>query len=202
MLNEATWNFVRQHLDDDVRRLALQVRPEQGVDLKQALQQIEGRQLTRQKLPTISRQADWLFPPRLNIEQCSSETTAAYKASLLQGQTLVDLTGGFGIDCYVVSRRFRHTDYVEQNPALTELVRHNFSCRPDITLHQADSTDFLSRLTHADCIMIDPARRDDRGRKVAALSDCTPDVCALMPQLLQKADRILLKLSPMLDIQQ
>ena len=103
------------------------------------LQQVEGRERTADKLPTFAAIDDWWYPVRLSCEQCSSEATARYKASLCQrsGQSaersLLDLTGGYGVDTYFLSEQFDHTDYVEQNAELCRIAEHNFQ-RPTPTL--------------------------------------------------------------------
>ncbi len=199
-MNAETRQFVFSHLHDDVRQLALQKSPAE-VDLRCALQQIEARQLLAEKVPSWATNADIEFPPRLSVEQCSSEATARYKSGLLSGSTLVDLTGGMGIDCHFLSQNFATTDYVEREPHLVELATRNFAVLGDkITTHLADSETFLQSMDEVDAIFIDPARRDAVGRKTVSIADCTPNVAALQNLLLQKAKRVLVKLSPMLDI--
>ena len=199
-MNTATRQFVFAHLHDDVRQLALQKSPA-DVDLRCALQQIEARQLLTEKVPSWAANADIEFPPRLSVEQCSSEATARYKSGLLSGRTLVDLTGGMGIDCHFLSQNFATTDYVEREPHLVNLATRNFAVLGDkITTHLADSEAFLQSMDEVDAIFIDPARRDAGGRKTVSIADCTPNVAALQTLLLQKAKQVLVKLSPMLDI--
>ncbi len=196
-----TAEFIKQYRDADVLTLALQRNRYPEVDIDFALQQIEGYQRSRDKLPTLSNIEGWLFPPRLNIEQCSSEATAQFKASLVQGNTLVDLTGGYGIDTYFLSQHFRHTDYVEQNAQLAQIADHNFRLtKRDICVHNALSQDFLEAMPKVDCIYLDPARRGRAGQKVVRMEDCQPNVVELYPQLRQHCDILLLKLSPICDI--
>ena len=184
------------------------------------LQQVEGRERTADKLPTFAAIDDWWYPVRLSCEQCSSEATARYKASLCQsaGRSLLDLTGGYGVDTYFLSEHFDHTDYVEQNAELCRIAAHNFQ-RPtptlpkgkEITVHNCTAEEFLSSPIHGgkeggyDLIFLDPARRDSHGGKVFKLADCTPNVVELLPTLLSRLTpdgRILLKLSPMIDLTQ
>ena len=203
LINEKTWEFVRQHADDDVRKLALQGTRDGEVDLPMALQQIAGRQTARRKLPSWAAVEGIVYPPHLNMEQCSSERTARYKAQIVgKGDTFVDLTGGFGIDFYWLSQAFRQRIYVEQNEALCALADHNFrqlghACMVKCSTAAA----FLQTLTHADLIFLDPARRNEHGGRTYGIADCTPNVLEMLPLLLQKSDRVLLKLSPMLDWQ-
>ena len=197
-----TRQFIAEHLNDDVHELALKYRNAK-VDMALALRQIGARQLLRRKVPSWSGNEDLLFPPHLSIEQCSSEATAQYKAALLQGDTLADLTGGLGIDCHFLSQSFQHTDYVEANPELCALAEHNFGMLGDrVRVLNRTAEDYLQDATRVDCLYLDPARRDPHGRKTVSIADCTPDVTALQDRLLQQAGRVLLKLSPMLDIHQ
>lgn len=203
LINEKTWEFVRRHADDDVRKLALQGTRDGEVDLPMALQQIAGWQTARRKLPSWAAVEGIVYPPHLNMEQCSSERTACYKAQIVgRGDIFVDLTGGFGIDFYWLSQGFQQRIYVEQNEALCALADHNFrqlghACMVKCSTAAA----FLQTLTHADLIFLDPARRNEHGGRTYGIVDCTPNVLEMLPLLLQKSDRVLLKLSPMLDWQ-
>lgn len=192
--------YILSHRHEDVRQLALQ-----GAD-PWVLQQIEGWQTARHKLPTLAAIDDWWYPVRLSMEQCSSEITARYKADLLarllpveQRERLVDLTGGFGVDCYFCSRLFRHFDYVEQNAELCRIAAHNFS---DGIVHNGDSVSYLAEMSPATVVLIDPARRDGQGRKVAGLSDCTPDLTRIHREIMDRCEYALVKLSPMLDMRE
>ena len=201
-LNDTTRQFIRENLNADVPTLALKKAPV-GTDFSLALRQIEARQLLRKKVPSWSENEDLLFPQHLSIEQCSSEASATYKASLLQGHSFADLTGGLGIDTYFISRHFQQADYVEQQTELCELARHNFDVlNADIKVWNKTAEDYLKHCEPKDCIFLDPARRDAYGRKTVSISDCTPDVIDLQEKLLQKAEKVMIKLSPMLDISQ
>lgn len=181
------------------------------------LQQVEGRERTADKLPTFAAISDWWYPVRLSCEQCSSEETARYKAEIVEGvrvesrksivdRRFVDLTGGYGVDTYFLSGLFGHTDYVEQNEELCRIATHNFSIQSSaISIHHSTAEEFLQTAGLYDLIFMDPARRDSHGGKVFRLADCTPNVVELLPVLLQHLSpegRIMLKLSPMLDISQ
>lgn len=220
MLNEATLAFVRAHRHDDVRRLALHPSRDGDVDMPRALDQIKGWQTACRKLPSWARVDGIVYPPHLNMEQCSSEATASYKRKVVerqfspissafssrQGGELIDLTGGFGVDFAFLSPLFRHAVYVERSEALCALARHNFQA---LQLRQscvvcAEAEAFLHGLSAAPAdgprvVFLDPARRDLNGRRVFGLADCTPNVLEMKEQLLKKADFIVLKLSPMLD---
>lgn len=201
LINEATWKFVRQHRQDDVRRLALQGAKAGGVDLPVALQQIAGWQVALKKLPTWAGVEGIVYPPHLNMEQCSSEQTARYKAGIAgSGQLMADLTGGFGIDFYWMSRGFSQRAYVERDEALCRLASHNFGLLGlDCSVCCGTTATYLAGMPHADLVFLDPARRDEHGGRTYGIADCTPNVLELLPLLGQKTDRLLLKLSPMLD---
>ena len=187
------------------------------------LQQIEGRERTADKLPTFAAIPDWWYPVRLSCEQCSSELTARYKASLLSPLALgegkeerfLDLTGGYGVDTYFLSEQFSHTDYVEQNEELCRIAAHNFALsqkskverqKLSIAIHNTTAEDFLLSSPCGEAgwglIFLDPARRDSHGSKVFRIEDCTPNVVELLPTLLAHSKRLLIKLSPMLDLTQ
>jgi len=184
------------------------------------LQQVEGRERTADKLPTFASIEDWWYPVRLSCEQCSSELTARYKALLVQGTCsngkCLDLTGGYGVDTYFLSEHFAHTDYVEQNEELCRIAAHNFyvrrgpsgqnqSIKGAVSVHNSTAEEFLLSEGRYDLIFLDPARRDSHGGKVFRMEDCAPNVVELLPSLLSHLTpqgRLMLKLSPMLDLRQ
>ncbi|MBR1882638.1 MAG: SAM-dependent methyltransferase [Muribaculaceae bacterium] len=202
LINEATWQFVRAHAGDDVRTLALRASANPDVDMHKALHQIAGRQMARSKLPSWAARDGIIYPPHLSMEQCSSQTTAEYKARLVMGDTMADLTGGFGVDFAFMAAKCHHATYVERQEHLCQIVGHNLAilglrqCR----VVQAHAEDYLRDMPAVDTLYIDPARRDAQGGRVVALSDCTPDVTQLAPLMLTKARRVIIKLSPMLDV--
>lgn len=206
-LTEETRQFIRKHRTDDIRSLALQASRHPSVDIPTALTQIAGWQIARTKIPSWAEKDELLYPVHLSMEQCSSETTARHKASLLKNtdtstKSFCDLTGGFGIDCAFLSQTFKEAHYVEQQETLCQLASHNFPLLglSHIQVHHADSVTYLNNMTPVDWIFIDPARRDTHGGKTIAISDCEPDVASLEELLLQKAEYVLIKLSPMLDL--
>ena len=174
------------------------------------LQQVDGRERTADKLPTFAALDDWWYPVRLSCEQCSSEQAARYKFQIItdtcpNGQCL-DLTGGYGVDTFFLSRQFGHTDYVEQNAELCRIATHNFNLlKSAVSIHNTTAEEFLQRAGEYDLIYLDPARRDSHGGKVFRLEDCTPNAVELLPALLDHLTpegRLLLKLSPILDLSQ
>lgn len=200
-ISAETLLYIKEHAREDIRTLALQGRKYPQVDMTFAVTQIAGRQIAESKLPSWAAISDLLYPHHLSMEQCSSEAAAMYKAGLVEGDTLVDLTGGFGVDCSFLARRFRESHYVERQSELCDLARHNFPLLGlDVHVHHQDGVSYLREMEPVDCIYLDPARRDNQGGKTVAISDCTPDVQQLESILIEKGRTVLVKLSPMLDL--
>lgn len=204
--NQATKIFIEQHILDDVHQLALKSAP-QEVNLTLAVQLIAARQSLKKKVPLWANNPNLLFPKHLSLEQASSQSTAEYKAEWIQQniqttQTLVDLTGGLGIDCFFMGRLFEKVHYCEQQEELCTLAQHNYSAlnQHQITVHSGQSNDLIETLPQADVLFIDPARRDQAGKKTVTFEDCTPNVVAWQEDLLNKATTVIIKASPMLDI--
>ena len=201
-LSQSTIEFIRAHSQDDVRLLALQAPRYPDVDMPAAIVQIAGRQAAANKIPSWQSIEELWYPRHLSLEQCSSEITAQYKSTLADGETLADLTGGFGIDCAFMASRFRKVSYVERQEELCEIAKHNFPLLglKHITVYNEDGVVHLQKMEPVDCIFIDPARRNEYGGKTIAISDCEPDVAELEELLLSKGKQIIIKLSPMLDL--
>ena len=206
-IDEKTRLFIEENRNGDPAALALKYAGRTDIDLPLALRQIEGWQRIREKLPSWAAVDDLRYPVRLSVEQCSGETAARYKSRLvarlpMPKRTMADLTGGFGVDFAHLAPLFARATYVERSPELCDVVRYNLPLLGigNATVVEADATELLPSLSPVDLIYIDPARRDKAGRKTVALSDCTPDVGQLADALLEKADTVLVKLSPMLDL--
>lgn len=201
-LSQSTIEFIRAHSQDDVRLLALQAPRYPDVDMPAAIVQIAGRQAAANKIPSWQSIEELWYPRHLSMEQCSSEITAQYKSMLAEGDTLTDLTGGFGIDCAFMASRFRKVSYVERQEELCEIAKHNFPLLglKHITVYNEDGVAHLQKMEPVDCIFMDPARRNEHGGKTIAISDCEPDVAELEELLLSKGRQIIIKLSPMLDL--
>ena len=203
-MNEATLAFIRSHANDDVRQLALQGKKNPEVDMTYALDQIAGRQKARVKIPSWAANDGIAYPPHLSMEQCSSEATARYKARIAgKGQKIVDLTAGFGVDMAFMSTNFAEAVHVEQQAALCAISSANYAC---LGLHHiqvvcSDGVDYLHQMEHADLIFIDPARRDEHDGRTYGIADCTPNTLEIIDEMLEKAHRVMIKLSPMLDWQ-
>ena len=200
-LSSETLRFIEENARADVRSLALQAKKYPQVDMAMAVVQIAGRQIAEAKVPSWYRTEGLFYPKHLSMEQCSSEATAIYKAGLVEGDTFADLTGGFGIDCSFLSRKFKQADYVERQAELCELAKHNFPLLGlNIGVHNEDGVEYLEQMHPVDVLFLDPARRDGHGGKTVAISDCEPDVSALEDLLVEKAKQVMVKLSPMLDL--
>jgi len=197
--------YLAAHADDEPSRLMLQAGRYPHLPVAQLVQHIGARQKIKTKLPTWYRHPQVRYPAALSVEQSSSERTAAFKAGLISGALLLDLTGGFGIDSYFFADKFETVIYVERQAELVEIAATNARIfgRNNIQFKQEEASTFLKSFTgFADWIYLDPARRDQANRKMHNLSDCEPDVVQLLPALLAKGNNILIKTSPMLDISQ
>lgn len=196
--------FIQQHSTDDVRQLLLRP-PDKLLDVKRLAAQIAARQKARDKLPTWYANPALVFPPALSVEQASSERTAQYKASLVGDHTLIDLTGGMGVDTWAFAQRVEQVVYVEQRSDLAAAAAYNLPLLAvtNVNIRNGNGLDFLQTYqAEADWLYIDPARRDERGGKVVRLEDCEPDVAnpQTVDLLLTKAKQVLIKTSPLLDI--
>lgn len=204
-----TAEFIREYRERDIRQLALQANRFPDVDMPYALDQIQGWQIARRKLPKWAACDGVIFPPHLSMEQCSSEPTAQYKLNLAMewaervghASRMTDLTGGFGVDFSFTSCAFAAATYVERNEQLCHIVEHNLPLLGlnNATVVCADAVEYLSTVEQQTMLFLDPARRDEHGAKTVMLADCTPDVVQLLPKLLEKSRFTMLKLSPMLD---
>ncbi|QCR23496.1 class I SAM-dependent methyltransferase [Pontibacter sp. SGAir0037] len=195
--------FIQEHLKHDPSLLILQSGRYSNLAVLDLVQQIQARQKAAFKLPTWTSSIDTVFPPTLSVEQTSSEQTAAYKASLVTGDVLIDLTGGFGVDSFFFAKSFRKVIHIEQQPELSEIAAFNFLLLGARNIEAENNTAeaFLEQYSGmADVIFLDPARRGEQKEKLHLLQDCQPDVLHLLPLLLKKSKAVLLKTSPMLDI--
>jgi Protein-L-isoaspartate carboxylmethyltransferase len=211
IIDEITRQFIRSHYNEDVRSLALQSQRYKGVNMPVALTQIAGWRKAVEKIPSWSKIEDIAYPVHLSLEQCSSENTARFKAGIIESmisengdESLTDLTGGFGIDCAFLAPLFQRVTYVERQQELCEIATYNFPLLglDKIQVIHEDGCRYLREMPHVNWIFIDPARRDKQGGKVFAIADCEPNVVELESLLLEKAEHVMVKLSPMLDLSQ
>lgn len=220
-MNREFIDFVNAHKDEDTAKLLLSASRYPSIDMTSVVQQIEGLRTARVKWPGLLECEDFLFPPRLNREQASSEETSTYKVyladSLCGEETFIsvaDLTGGMGIDSIAFAQRAQcvnpmrtqvmaHVDYVERNEELCTLMEHNRKalCLENISVHCADSMQCLADCDRRfDIIIIDPARRSASGRKVAAFEDCEPNILQHIGMIRSHCRWLIVKASPMIDI--
>ena len=201
-INESTRQYISAHASDDVARLALHPSKDPQVDMAVALQQIAGRQKAKEKLPEWYAKEGILYPKKVSMEQCSSSQTAAYKATLVGGDSFADFSGGFGVDTVSLARKFDKGWYVEPQQELCELFQHNCKVLDinNVNIINGTMEDHIADIGPIDTIYLDPSRRDVHGRKVVALEDCVPNLLEWKERLLAKCNTLMVKLSPMIDI--
>ena len=203
MISPDIKTFIADHAEDNLERLALQAAKFPTIDMPFVLQQLKARRIAVQKIPTWASCDEIVYPKHLSMEQCSSEVTARFKSTLMRGDVLLDLTGGFGVDFFFMAQNAKRAIYVERQADLEQIAAHNFRA---LRLHQAethceDGVLFLKNLkTQVDTLFIDPARRSGSGRKTVLLKDCDPDLTLIDNLLAEKSKQTIIKLSPMLDI--
>lgn len=195
--------FIKLNSSESITKLALQKSPFPDVDWILILNQIEAKAKAKDKLPTWFSTENIIYPSKISVEQTSSEKTASYKASLISGESLIDLTGGFGVDDFYFSKKFKTIAHCEINEDLSAIVKHNFeqlkvqNCR----FYADDSANVLEESEIKwDWIYIDPSRRNDAKGKVFMLKDCLPNVPESLDFYFEKTDSILIKTAPLLDI--
>lgn len=216
---ETTITFAREHLHEDTARLLLSATQYPGIDMPAAVQQIEGLRMAAEKWPSLLDDEEFLYPPRLNREQASSQAVAARRIAVCMENmdigghipefdtlSVADLTGGMGIDAFTLASVCKEVDYVERDPQLCALMEHN--CRVEetenIRVHHADCIEWLRQQAEQhkvfDLLYIDPARRDRQGRKMVGFDSCEPNILEHMPLLRRCCRYLLVKASPMIDI--
>ena len=203
MSEEKFIRFLLEHENDDPDRLLLSADRWPDIDVRRAARNIQARRKIREKVPSWHAHPELDYPGSLPLEQCSSETTARYKQAFVpEGARIADLTGGLGVDSWALAQRAREMHYCERNPDLCVAARHNFAVLGiPIQVHEGDGIAWLETQTgRLDLIYLDPARRDRTARRVYYIADCEPDLLAVKASLLEKADRVLTKISPMADI--
>ncbi|HEY6143913.1 MAG TPA: class I SAM-dependent methyltransferase [Flavobacterium sp.] len=203
ILNPEIQEFINTNIDKNISKLALQKNPFPDVEWISILNQIEAKTKAKLKLPTWFTTENIIYPSKISVEQTSSEKTAAYKASLISGESLIDLTGGFGVDDLYFAKNIKTVTHCEINPELSQIVKHNFEQLnvKNIHCHSGDSLEILAELNSKwDWIYIDPSRRNDAKGKVFMLQDCLPNVPENLDFLFEHSDAILIKTAPLLDI--
>ena len=203
VLKTGVQEYINNNLNTDILSVLLRKSKFDAISSKELAQQIEGKKRCAIKLPTWFKTNEIYYPPKVNIEQSSSEKTAFYKANLIGGKSLLDVTGGFGVDSYFFGQRIANVTLCEINKELAQITTHNLDIlgASAIEVVNTDGIEYLKKFDGIfDWIYIDPSRRDESKGKVFKLSDCTPDVTQYLDLLKEKSKGILLKTSPLLDI--
>ncbi|WP_303317848.1 class I SAM-dependent methyltransferase [Flavivirga abyssicola] len=203
ILNTEIQEFIHKHLNSDVASLLLKGASFPNVEIKDLIEQIEAKKRCEKKLPTWFHCKNIYYPNKLNIEQTSSEITAQHKASLINGDDVIDLTGGFGIDCYYFSKVFKTVMHCEINESLSNIVSHNYK-QLEVNNIETKNTDGINYLKTSkkqfNWIYIDPSRRHDSKGKVFFLNDCLPNVPEHIDLLFNHSKNVMIKTSPLLDL--
>ena len=208
MLNKALFDrevvkFIRENQSKDIPDLILKGSPFQDITVQELAVQIKGLKVAKKKFPELYLTAGIIYPPKLNLEQTSSEITARYKASLIKGDNAIDLTGGMGIDSYYLSLNFEIFIYCEINQELAEIALHNFEVleADNIQVRPENGLELLKNSTEKfNWVYADPARRDEHGGKVFKLEDCEPNIPANLNMIFLHTHNVMIKTSPILDI--
>jgi hypothetical protein len=203
LLHPPIQKFITANIGADSSKLALQKNPFPDVNWIAILNQIAAKTKSKNKLPTFFKTENIIYPSKISVEQTSSEKTAQYKASLVSGETLIDLTGGFGVDDLYFSKVMENVIHCEIEEELSMLAQHNFEVLgiQNVQCELGDSSTYLEKTqSKLDWIYIDPSRRNDTKGKVFMLKDCLPNVPELLPFYFTKSDNILIKTAPILDI--
>lgn len=204
LLKSEVEKFITENYRSDLSRIIFSGSPFEGISTQEIAVQLKGKRTAEKKFPALFSSSKIIYPPGLNLEQASSKITAEYKASLVTGDTFIDLTGGLGIDSLHFSRKFENCVYCEINPEVAEIAAHNFKVlnRDNIEVHTTDGISFLDNFEKKySCIYIDPSRREKTGGRVFRLSQCIPDVGKNLDLLFSKSSIIIIKTSPLLDLQ-
>ena len=203
ILSEEIQHYIDDKINADVTKLAFQKNPFAEVEWNLVLQQLAAKQKAKSKLPTWFKTHNIYYPSKISVEQTSSEKTAQYKASLISGNNLIDLTGGFGVDDFYFSKTVAKVVHCEINSELSKIVKHNFEQLnvKNVDCFADDSSEVLQKLNQKfDWIYIDPSRRNDSKGKVFMLKDCLPNVPELLDFYFNFSDNIMIKTAPILDI--
>lgn len=198
--------FIRAHENADVKSLALKKSPDPSWDYPRVMDQIKARQKAKIKMPSWLEHDGIIFPPSNVIEQASSEATATYKASLVSGKNFIDLTGGVGIDSLEFIQKFDTARIIEINDESATLLKHNLDLISDknITVENMNAEDFIKHMPEVNFVFCDPQRRESKSGKrgLYKFEDCSPNILQMLPVLKEKTSQIMIKTSPMLDIDQ
>ena len=208
VLSEELKAFLKQHENADVSELLLKHREILGYPSSFIADQLLARRKVKTKIPALYKNDDIVYPPSVNLEQSSSEETAKFKQKLVSGlidtrDKGCDLTSGFGIDALFMSASFKSYEVIEPNAALIQLSQRNHVLMEikNISYRNTSAESFIEQTDKIDFVYIDPSRRTKTNRKVFSLTECEPNVVALQNRIFQKSRYLLIKTSPLLDLQ-
>lgn len=202
ILNTGVQNFIQKNLNTDIVSVLLKKSIFEGVTTKELVEQLEAKKKCKNKLPLWYKANQIYFPNKLNIEQTSSEKTARYKADIVSGKSLIDLTGGLGVDSFYFSQKLAAVSHTEIDENLSKIAAHNFKIleTKNIKCIAKNGLNYLAENDALfDWIYIDPSRRNETKGKVFFLEDCLPNVPENLDLLFSKSNNILIKTSPLLD---
>ena len=203
ILHKDVQGYIDQNLKSDISQLILKGSPFQDISVQELAHQIVSKQKCEKKLPSWFKAHKIYYPPKLNIEQTSSEFTAEYKSTLITGKNIIDITGGFGVDSYFFSKRFESVVHCEINQELSEISSYNFNQLhvKNIETVSKDGLEYLQdSSSNFDVVYVDPSRRKDNNGKAFLLRDCAPNIPDNLDLLFKNTEVVLLKNSPILDI--
>ena len=203
ILHPEVQQFITENLKSDITKLIFKGSPFDDISIQELANQIVAKQKSEHKLTSWFHTENIYYPPKISIEQTSSEITAKYKSNLVKGNSIIDITGGFGVDRYYFSKQFKDVSHCEINDDLSTIVNHNYQQLnvKNITTFSGNGIEFLKNSEQKfDCIYIDPSRRNDIKGKVFLLNDCLPNVPENIDFLFSKSNQILIKNSPILDL--
>lgn len=203
ILNTNNQDFINNNLNSNPIGLLLIKHKELNIDIKELVEQIEAKKRSEKKLPTWFNTPNIYYPNKLNIEQTSSEITAKFKANIISGESVIDLTGGFGVDAFYFSKIFEKVIHCEVIKELSKIVEHNYNQLNvnNIETLNVDGIEYLNENKFLySWIYIDPSRRHDSKGKVFFLKDCLPNVPDNLDLLFKHSNNILIKTSPLLDL--
>lgn len=203
ILHPEVQQFITDNLKSNITKLILKGSPFDEISIQELANQIVSKQKSTTKLTTWFSTENIYYPEKVSIEQTSSEITAKYKSEIIKGDSIIDITGGFGVDCFYFSKHFKEVIHCEINEGLSTIVKHNYQQLniKNCTTISGDGIGYLKKTKdNFDCIYIDPSRRNDIKGKVFLLKDCLPNVPENIDFLFSKTNQILIKNSPILDI--
>lgn len=203
ILSTKVQNFINEELKSDITKLILKGSPFLKISAQDLAVQIESKRKAEKKLPLWFLTDCIYYPPKISIEQSSSEITANYKSTLVKGNLIIDISGGFGVDAYHFSKHFKKVIHCEIDNNLSKIVSHNYKQlqTKNIKTFPVNGIEFLKKNNiFFDCIYIDPSRRNSKKGKVFLLKDCLPNIPENLNFLFDKSDVIFIKCSPILDI--